>query len=367
MAPNPMDASTFNARFVTVPSGHRYHLIDQHPDHWRGPVEQAPTVIMMHGFPDQWFGWRYQIAAFAARGFRVICPSQLGYCGTSQPSDIRAYSYKSVAYDMNGILDAVGASKVIVFGHDWGGVVAWRFADFFPHRVICLASVCTPYQAPSKPGQTIFSDEELVHNKLPNFGYQLFFKEERAGPKIDEVVDQFLTVSFSPTLRAKLREQGKPMPQMAVKEGQLEKRTDEMIATKRAGKALPVPQDPELLYYIWAFKTYGMHAPLNWYRNRRVSALDEQASELPGTFPPHIPALLLPAENDPALPPAMADPKKMQKHFPGGNLRVELVKGADHWVLQDAPYRDDVTAKLVSFVDEVLAGKWQPEAPPSKL
>jgi len=203
-----------------------------------------------------------------------------------------------------------------------------------------------------------------VHNKLPNFGYQLFFKEERAGPKIDEVVDQFLTVSFSPTLRAKLRAQGKPMPQMAVKEGELEKRADEMIATKRAGKALPVPQDPvrptfplflpsrrgvveleltlgrtlslpqELLYYIWAFKTYGMHAPLNWYRNRRVSALDEQASELPGTFPPHIPALLLPAENDPALPPAMADPKKMQKHFPGGNLRVELVKGADHWVLQ---------------------------------
>lgn len=236
-------------------------------------------------------------------------------------------------------------------------------------------SVCTPYQAPSKPGQKIFSDEELVHNKLPNFGYQLFFKEDRAGPKIDEVVDQFLTVSFSPTLRAKLRAQGKPMPQMAVKEGQLEKRTDEMIATKRAGKALPVPQDParlslipccrrsaslcvvealeltlpapaqELLYYIYAFKKYGMHAPLNWYRNRRVSALDEQASELPGTFPPHIPALLIPAENDPALPPAMADPKKMQKHFPGGNLRVELVKGADHWVLQVRPHgplaRDD--------------------------
>lgn len=90
----------------------------------------------------------------------------------------------------------------------------------------------------------------------------------------------------------------------------------------------------ELLYYIETFKKHGMHAPLNWYRNRTVSALDEQASHVAATFPAHIPALLLPAENDPALPPAMSDPKRMAKLFPGGNLRIEVIKGADHWALQ---------------------------------
>lgn len=181
MAPNPLDASTYNHRFVTVHSGNRYHLVDQPPTHWRGSVEEAPTILMCHGFPDLWYGWRYresrrrsigrswtgwdahhlllaEIAAFAARGFRVLCPSQLGYGGSSQPGAVEAYSYKSVAYDMNGLLDAVGAGKVIVFGHDWcaalfrlcsrgrtlrrsrrGGMVAWRFADYFPHRVICIA------------------------------------------------------------------------------------------------------------------------------------------------------------------------------------------------------------------------------------
>jgi len=52
---------------------------------------------------------------------------------------------------MNGILDAVGAGKVIVFGHDWGGVVAWRFADYFPHRVICLARCVAASLSPALP------------------------------------------------------------------------------------------------------------------------------------------------------------------------------------------------------------------------
>lgn len=60
MAPVPSDPASFNHRFVTVPSGHRYHLIDQHPEHWRGPIEQAPTILMAHGFPDLWYGWRYR-------------------------------------------------------------------------------------------------------------------------------------------------------------------------------------------------------------------------------------------------------------------------------------------------------------------
>ena len=149
MAPNPSDPASYNHRFVTVPSGHRYHLIDEHPEHWRGPIEQAPTILMAHGFPDLWYGWRYrafdtspeiyaspffpqsrarltlchaaaaEIAAFARRGFRVLCPSQLGYHETSKPSSPVKYGFKSVAYDMNGLLDAVGAGKVIVFGHDW--------------------------------------------------------------------------------------------------------------------------------------------------------------------------------------------------------------------------------------------------------
>ncbi|GJN92183.1 hypothetical protein Rhopal_005213-T1 [Rhodotorula paludigena] len=339
MAPNPLDPSSFNHRFVTAPSGHRYHLVDQAPEHWRGPVEQAPTVLLCHGFPDLWYGWRYQIVALASRGYRVICPSQLGYCETSKPGHPEPYSYKSVAYDING---------------------------YFPHRTLCLASACTPFMPPaSSPSDRFLSNEVLVRTKVPNFGYQLFFEREDTAGKIEEVLDQFLALNFSPTARAEAVKGGRKLPQMPVEEGGLEKSIAKQAERKRSGKARSPPQDPEYLYYLGTFKKHGLHAPLNWYRTRRVNYFEEQESGLSHSFPAHIPALLLPAENDPALPPGMA--KSQGKYFPGGNLRVEVIKGADHWLLQDGQCRNLVTDKLVAFVDEVLSGKWKPDSAPSKL
>lgn len=61
-----------------------------------------------------------EIHDFASRGWRVLCPSQLGYGDSSHPVDVGAYSFKSVAYDMNSVLDACGVKgPVIVVGHDW--------------------------------------------------------------------------------------------------------------------------------------------------------------------------------------------------------------------------------------------------------
>jgi soluble epoxide hydrolase/lipid-phosphate phosphatase len=143
MSPNPLDPDSYNHRFVTVPSGRRFHVVDQHPEDWRGNVRDAPTILMAHGWPDLWYGWRYrtslllnsaplfpsdspfspfaqrsEIAALSKRGYRVICPSQTGYGESSRPSDLEAYTFKAVAYDMNGVLDQLGAGKVVVFGHD---------------------------------------------------------------------------------------------------------------------------------------------------------------------------------------------------------------------------------------------------------
>lgn len=50
----------------------------------------------------------------------MICPSQLGYGESSSPLDPAMYSYKSVAYDMNQLLDECGVKgPVVVVGHDW--------------------------------------------------------------------------------------------------------------------------------------------------------------------------------------------------------------------------------------------------------
>ncbi|GAA6035930.1 hypothetical protein JCM8097_005171 [Rhodosporidiobolus ruineniae] len=365
-APNPLDPSSFTHRQVLVPSGRSFHLVDQPPAHWRGDVRDAPTVLMCHGFPDLWYGWRYQIAALSSRGYRVLCPSMTGYHQSSQPDNLDAYTFKSVAYDLNGLLDEVGAGKVVVFGHDWGGMVAWRFAEYFPHRVLAVASVCTPYLPPPSPSSPSIPLEQLVKSKLPNFGYQLFFASDRAAPKLEKVLPEFLAGSFSETVRGEKRKKGEKVGQMPVKEGALEKQMDRLMQAKEQGKTRPPPTDPEYLYYLTSFSSTGLTHPLNWYRTRALNEADERAARLAERgFPAEVPALLLTVTEDPALPPSMAEGVGMKRAFErGGNLRVKRVEGADHWLLQDPLYRNKVTDMLDDFAQEVLSGKWRPEKRP---
>jgi len=72
-----MDPWTHN--HVKLKTGHTYHYVDQKPDLARA---NGDTIICLHGFPDQWFGWRNQIKPWARAGYRVIVPSMLGYGGS---------------------------------------------------------------------------------------------------------------------------------------------------------------------------------------------------------------------------------------------------------------------------------------------
>ncbi len=72
-----MDPWTHN--YVKLKTGHTYHYVDQKPDPARA---NGDTMICLHGFPDQWFGWRNQIEPWARAGYRVIVPSMLGYGGS---------------------------------------------------------------------------------------------------------------------------------------------------------------------------------------------------------------------------------------------------------------------------------------------
>jgi pimeloyl-ACP methyl ester carboxylesterase len=51
-----------------------------------GP-QDGPLVILLHGFPELWYGWRAQIGPLAEAGFRVTVPDQRGYNQSSKPKD----------------------------------------------------------------------------------------------------------------------------------------------------------------------------------------------------------------------------------------------------------------------------------------
>jgi pimeloyl-ACP methyl ester carboxylesterase len=111
-----------------------------------GPAD-GPLVILLHGFPEFWWGWRRQIGPLAAAGLRVVVPDQRGYNFSDKPVGVGAYHLDRLARDVVGLADAYGRSRFQVVGHDWGGLVAWWTASRHPDRVERLVALNAPHPA----------------------------------------------------------------------------------------------------------------------------------------------------------------------------------------------------------------------------
>jgi epoxide hydrolase 4 len=111
-----------------------------------GPDDGQP-VILLHGFPDFWYGWRDQIGALAGAGFRVIAPDQRGYNLSDKPRGVTAYDIDQLADDIAALIDSYGVGKMGVVGHDWGGHVAWHLTARHPHRLERAVILNCPHPA----------------------------------------------------------------------------------------------------------------------------------------------------------------------------------------------------------------------------
>ena len=99
----------------------------------------GPLIVLLHGFPEFWFGWRLQIEPLVSAGFRVVAPDTRGYNLSSKPEDFEAYGVHLLAADIRGLIRELGAESAMLAGHDWGGSIAWTTAMNHPEVVNRLA------------------------------------------------------------------------------------------------------------------------------------------------------------------------------------------------------------------------------------
>lgn len=103
----------------------------------------GPTVVLLHGFPEMWWSWRYQIRPLAEAGFRVVVPDQRGYNDTDKHGP---YDLDTLAGDICRLIDSLGAGpKARIVGHDWGGGIAWQVAATRPEHCERVAVLNCPH------------------------------------------------------------------------------------------------------------------------------------------------------------------------------------------------------------------------------
>lgn len=104
---------------------------------------QMPTLICLHGYPQNGMCWA-RVAPEFANVFQVVIPDLRGYGQSDAPPDDAghdAYSKRVMARDIVGLMDALGLQSAMVLGHDRGARVGYRLALDHPARVTRLGII----------------------------------------------------------------------------------------------------------------------------------------------------------------------------------------------------------------------------------
>lgn len=108
-----------------------------------GP-DDAPPVILLHGFPESHRTWR-TLAPLLADTLRLIMPDLRGFGESDRPQDVEAYATDTLIADIFALADVLRIDRFALVGHDWGGAIAWAAALRGSARIERLAIINSPH------------------------------------------------------------------------------------------------------------------------------------------------------------------------------------------------------------------------------
>jgi haloalkane dehalogenase len=136
--PHPMRAAAPSA------GGYREHRIPRGPHHLyaREYPGQEPTVVLMHGFPDDVHLYDRLVPELAGR--RIVTFDFLGWGGSDKPTGYR-YTASNQTGDLDAVIRHLELGPVVLVAHDASGPPAIDWALDHPDRVAGLMLLNTYY------------------------------------------------------------------------------------------------------------------------------------------------------------------------------------------------------------------------------
>jgi pimeloyl-ACP methyl ester carboxylesterase len=293
----------------------------------------GPLVLFCHGWPESWYSWRHQLQAVSAAGFRAVAPDMRGYGGTQSPEPIDQYTLLHLVGDMAELVKALGETKAVIVGHDWGAPVAWHAALWRPDLFTAVSAMSVPYAPPG------YVD---ILSALEKLGIDNFYLQYFQKPGVAEAE---LQQDIRGALRRLYYTAGGEMVEKDKGFGRLTGGT--LLANTVDPAVLPAwLSDADLDYYAAEFTRAGFRGGLNWYRNLRRNW------ELSGPWrgqPIRQPSQFIAGSRDGVLrfPAAKSQLEAYPTTLPG--LRgSHILDGAGHWVQQERA--SEVNRLLIEFL-----------------
>ena len=262
----------------------------------------GPLVVLLHGFPEFWYSWRYQIEALSAQ-YTVVAPDMRGYGDSDKPKGVNQYSPDKVAGDIVNLITHLGYKKAHLVGHDWGGAIAWHLAQYHPDIIDKLVVLNCPL--PAILGKHLRNNWAQIKRSWYMFFFQLPWLPEKR-------MSSNLPLFFKRALR------GWAKNKQAFSNEDIEK-------------------------YVEAYrKPYALTAAVNYYRAAFKNMLKKETREVK---PIALNTLVLWGKDDEALGIEMT--YGMERYFTNG-FHIEYLENCSHWIQHDHP--DKVNGLLLDFL-----------------
>ena len=259
------------------------------------------VILFLHGFPECWYSWKHQIDFFSDKGYRVVAMSLRGYAESGKPKGVENYEQTKLANDVKELIEYLRCGKVILVGHDWGGVISWTFSamhsEFITKLIILNAPISKIYLKLQK---------ENIKQFLGSF-YIYFFR-----------------VPYLPELALKLGDYA----------------FLEMCCFELLQKGKITRNEVDLVKY-YAAQDNALTAMINYYRAMISKGNLQLLEKLPKIT---VPTLVIWGEKDAAL--VVENLKGMNTFV--DDLQVTRLPGVSHWVQQEDP--ETVNQEIIGFI-----------------
>ena len=284
-----------------------------------GP-DDAPPVILVHGFPESHRTWR-ALAPMLADKLRLIMPDLRGFGASDKPQDVADYATGHLLADLFALADALGIERFALVGHDWGGAIAWA------------ATIGAPRNK-QRP--------RIERLAIINSPHPLIFQRSLIDDPPQRAASQYMNAFRDPAMEAGIARMG------------LETFFAKSFS-RHVDLATISPDERQAYLDDWN-QPGALTAMLNWYRASRmvVPAVGEEAA-MPDWVQRGVPKIGVPVQiiwglDDKALLPVQLDGIGEV----GDDVTVVPLSGVGHFAPWQAP--DKVSAALGPFLGAPFLG-----------
>ncbi|GAC1636943.1 MAG: alpha/beta hydrolase [Ktedonobacteraceae bacterium] len=259
----------------------------------------GPLLLFVHGFPEFWYEWKHQLAAFA-HDYKTVAFDMRGYNLSEKPQDVAQYALPHLVNDIKALIEHLGYKTCILVGHDWGGVTSWAFALTYPEML-----------------------EKLI---IVNAPHPFTFRRELLNNPAQKQASQYMKILYSSKAEQLLSENN----------------YERLVRMSSFLHAPEAEQDRAVYREAWS-QPGALTACLNYYR--ATNFVQENQAPLADDKPLAVPTLVIWGKQDTAFVLETLDGLDQLIT----TVNIHYIPDGSHWVIHEKP--EEVNATIQAFLN----------------